>query len=149
MLQGYLFLVSNPSYPGYFRLVCKSEDEYADSSTRLDDPDSNALLVVRFTDIDTAKLHAHSALNRHLVDIDTHLYKVEAADAIAALETIELPHERVYIDPTIEQSVDRRVEKLEARLVKRHRLQNRIWQWLGWFALIWLTYLTFGSGLKF
>ncbi|MEZ5594020.1 MAG: hypothetical protein R3F53_26310 [Gammaproteobacteria bacterium] len=68
--------------------------------------------IARFRDIDAARMHFHNALSRTLVDIDSGLYRVPLADAIATIEASDLRHERIWLDPDLPASTLQQVQAL-------------------------------------
>jgi len=47
-------------------------------------------------------MHIHEVLKRNCEDIDTRRYKTEIVQAIAAAESVELKHERTWMDPSLD-----------------------------------------------
>jgi hypothetical protein len=84
-------------------------------------------------------MHAHTALSRRLIDVDSGLYRVEPVTAIAAIDAIDLRHHRVYLDPALasDPALTTQIEHRRARL----RWRNRIWTFIGILAVIVLLLL--------
>lgn len=87
--------------------------------------------LVRCNDVDTARLHLHSALRHQLVDIDNRLYRSDLLQAIAAVAADNLDHRQVWIDPSLRADELRRVAALTSRLRARQRRVDRIWRTVG------------------
>jgi len=94
---GYLYVETSDSHPGLARVV--ATDLPPRLSPAAEHLDPRVRYLARFDDLDAGRMHAHTALRRRLVDIEADLYRVQAIDAIAAVEASGLRHERLYLDP--------------------------------------------------
>jgi hypothetical protein len=107
--------------------------------------------ISSYQDVDAAAMHVHEHLKRHLRDVDSHLYEVSLAEALAALRTLSLTCRMVWTDPAIDQeTLDARDAFLENhKSGRRHRdIWIRIITWIA-IALLALNLLSglFGSRL--
>ena len=136
MQAGYLYLETRDDHPGMVR-VRKSIDL---PSTRQGEAGAGIRAISSYMDVDAAAMHVHEHLRRHLVDIDSHLYAVSLAEALAALQTLSLTCRVVWIDPAIDSQTR---DAMEGYL-ERHRNQRRhrnIWiRILTWIAIALLAF---------
>ncbi|MBK1731395.1 hypothetical protein [Thiococcus pfennigii] len=142
MQTGYLLIETRRDRPGQVRL----------DTARLPPPHPAPLgptgggprlhYVARFTDIEAAPMHAHEALRRHLLDGDARVYRTDPLTAVAAVETIALPHQRLYLDPALD--ADPCLAEAIARRQARQRRRERLWQGVGVGALVLLALLAIG-----
>lgn len=140
---GFLYLESSRSHPGMVRVLTTLGDAPNPASPEGDDADPAIRYIARFNDIDAARLHTFSALRRGLVDIDNSLFRVDLIDAIAAADSVALPHRRIYLDPDLGVEAIATIEDKMARR-RRHRLVvDQIWRLVGWLGLAWLVLLGF------
>ena len=134
MHSGYLYLKTHRDHPDLVRLLIS---EHAPPVTD-NAPLTAVHYIVRFNDMEVARMHFHNQLRRHLVDIDSRLYQVDLLEAMATLEALDLRHQRVWIDPSLDkedlQQLDRRAEKYR----RRHRRVDVIWRTVGGIAIVWL-----------
>lgn len=128
MHSGYLTIETNPAYPGTVRL--------RGTNVLPADRPTSLKYASRFTDLDAALMHFHSALRRHLVDLEPRIYRTSEPTAIAVAEAIELPHRRVFIDPDLAN--DRDLNTQTARLHRSHRRWDRLFDLVGVLALLLL-----------
>jgi hypothetical protein len=92
--------------------------------------------VVFFDDLSAARMHAHELLRRKLIDVESGLYRATPIEAVAAVESIDLAHRRVYLDPDI--AADRALSERVARLRSSRLRAERTWRLIGFAALILL-----------
>jgi hypothetical protein len=128
MHSGYLTVETNPAYPGTIRL--RGVDALPT------DRPASLKYASRFTDLDAALMHFHSALRRHLVDLERRIYSTSVSTAIAVAEAIELPHRRAFIDPDLADDHD--LNKEIDRLHRSHRRRDRLFNLVGVLALLLL-----------
>ena len=141
MRAGYLYLQTHNDHPELVRVLTSEHSPDVQHSQ----PPTAIPYVARFNDLDAAKMHFHNELRRKLVDIDTSLYQISLAEAIATVEAEELRHQRVWIDPALSQSALNQVETITARAQRRHQLHNLIWRTVGVIAIVWLLLNAFSS----
>ena len=132
MKTGYLVLETHPNHKGMIR--ARIRDELP--NTQDSDEGSTIRYIARFDDIEAALMHLHSELNHQLIDLDSRLYKADIKDAISAIESDQLRHQQVWIDPSINEQDRADIEAHTAQLKKRHNIQNRIWMIVGGFFVL-------------
>ncbi|MES9834743.1 MAG: hypothetical protein ABW157_22025 [Candidatus Thiodiazotropha sp. LLP2] len=132
MKTGYLVLETHPNHKGMIR--ARIRDELP--NTQDSDEGSTIRYIARFDDIEAALMHLHSELNHQLIDLDSRLYKADIKDAISAIESDQLRHQQVWIDPSINEQDRAEIEAHTAQLKKRHNIQNRIWMIVGGFFVL-------------
>lgn len=134
MQTGYLALQTHAEHPGMVRLL--QTELLPDTATRSDG--ASIRFVVRFADVDAARMHFHNRLRRRLVDVDERLYRASVVDAITALDAIDMRHWPVYTAPDVDDvqraAIGGRVQRLRRRALWRERL----YQALGILALLYL-----------
>ncbi len=106
MDQGYLYLETRPEQPGTVRL------HHSDTPpARHGAGYANGIrYVARFSNGLVAQMHVHNTLKRKLLDLNTRVYQVELAEAIAAIEAEDLKHTRVWIDPALDTAVLQQID---------------------------------------
>ncbi|MES9930998.1 MAG: hypothetical protein ABW158_23045 [Candidatus Thiodiazotropha sp. 6PDIVS] len=132
MKTGYLVLETHPNHKDMIR--ARIRDELP--NTQDSDEGSTIRYIARFDDIEAALMHLHSELNHQLIDLDSRLYKADIKDAISAIESDQLRHQQVWIDPSINEQDRAEIEAHTAQLKKRHNIQNRIWMIVGGFFVL-------------
>jgi hypothetical protein len=127
MEPGYLYLETHSEHPGLVR--CLGLDRMPSTEG---EAGTGVRYVARFTDIDAALMHVQNSLRHSLVDINEHLYRVDIATAVAAIEADELNHERVWMDDTLDgEELRSRTEDYRAK----HRKQDAVWRAVGMIAV--------------
>lgn len=142
MQTGYLFLQTHADHPDLVRLRA---DQYRPLTDQEPATPDAIRYIARFRDIDAARMHFHNALSRSLVDIDSGLYRVPLADAIATIEASELRHEQVWLDPDLPAATLQQVQALSKRRRRRQNRSRRIWNGIGVLALLWLLFNALSS----
>ncbi|MCB1755187.1 MAG: hypothetical protein KDJ38_06680 [Gammaproteobacteria bacterium] len=134
MRSGHVYLALDSRHKGLIRLAGSEvvPDEITDSG--------RILWVGRFQDRDAGMMHAHNRLCRRLVDIDQRLYDAPVAQAIAALETDNLPHQRVFIDPSLDAQTRHDLDRWAAYYRQRER---RLETLVGWIRVTAISLLVF------
>lgn len=130
MEPGYLFLETHTEHPDLVR--CLTLDRMPSKEGK-----SGAAVryIARFTDIEAAQMHVHNSLRRSLVDIDEHIYRVDLATAVAAIEADELKHEKVWMDDSLNSA---EVKSLTDGYRLKSRRQDAVWRFVGMAALVML-----------
>jgi hypothetical protein len=135
MRQGYLLIETHPDFPGRVRLVTSERPPGEPSDPAPSAPPAGPRIryAARVSNLEVAAMHAHAALRRDLIDIDTHLYRTDPVQAVAALESIALSHRRIYLDPDLaaDPRLDAEIARRRARLLRR----DRIWKGIGILAV--------------
>lgn len=132
MQRGYLYIETHEQRPGLVRLLHQGGplDPPAAGSSEAE----RIRYIARFNDVSTAHMHAHELLRRHLVNVDTGLYRVDIARAVASAESVGLGHTRLYLDPGLEAETQREIERLTAAYSERRRRTARFWALIGYLA---------------
>lgn len=138
MKAGDLIIETRASHPGLVRILTSATIS-GDDSVLTSDTRPVIRYMARFDDLDTARLHAFSALRRHMLDVDAALFHVPVEEAIAVVESIGLPHRRIYLDPELPAHSVATIEARTRVLRNRRKRREAVWQWIGWLALGWLT----------
>jgi len=130
MEAGYLYLETHKDHPGLVR--CLIQDRMPSTGG---ESGSGIRYIARFKDIDAAQMHFQNRLRRLLVDIDKHLYRVDLATAVAAVEADDLRHERVWMDAGLDSEALRsRTDEYRSKSQK----QDAFWRYVGMIALVML-----------
>ncbi len=136
MRSGYLYLETRDDHPDLVRVRMSTELP----STQQGEAGASIRAITSYQDLEAAAMHVHEHLKRHLVDIDSHLYRVSLAEALAALRTLSLTCRVVWTDPAIGQ------ETLEARdaYLEKHKAARRhrdVWiRIIIWLAVAMLAF---------
>jgi hypothetical protein len=132
MKTGYLVLETHPEHKDRVRVLMKDELPNTQSASH----GSQIRYIARFNDIDAGQMHLHNMLRHHLVDLDSHIYRIELNRAIAAIEADDLNHARIWIDPSLSESERSRIDKQTTKFKLRHKRWNRFWLAVGGFFVI-------------
>lgn len=136
MRSGYLYLETRDDHPDMVRVRMSTELP----STQQGEAGASIRAISSYQDLEAAAMHVHEHLKRHLVDIDSHLYRVSLAEALAALRTLSLTCRVVWTDPAIDQ------ETLDARdaFIEKHKSARRhrdVWvRIIIWIAVAMLAF---------
>lgn len=138
MRQGYLLIETHQGLPNRVRLLTAERPPVTTLDTTLAGVSVTPQIryAARFGDLDAALMHAHAALRRHLIDIDAHLYEIDPVRAVAAVESIGLPHRQIFLDPVL--GADPLLRAEISRRQGRQRLTDGIWSGVGALALLLL-----------
>lgn len=118
MKTGYLSIETHADHAAMVHILLTDTQPDPEPTTRAA---RRIRYIARFNDSDAGLMHAQEILKRRLQDPDTRLYSVPLEQAVAALESSDLRHQRMYLDPTLGD--DSRAEI--AKLIKRHRRWRR------------------------
>ena len=132
MQTGVLYLETHASHPGLVRVALADALPPTDAG-----PDGAARLryAARFADSEAALMHTHELLRRRLVDIDARLYRTSLPAAIAAIESLDLSHRRLYVDPGLDADSVAAIGAAQTRLVRHRQVVDRVWTVVGYVAL--------------
>jgi hypothetical protein len=132
MQPGYLAIETHTERPGLVRFVlCDT----------LPDPDPTGhseprwRFIAGFNDSEAALMHTHELLKRRLLESETHLYRTSPERAIAAVESLDLRHRRVYLDPDFDDRSRATIASLTEKYVGRRRAWASFFQTLGYIGI--------------
>ncbi|MGB5560695.1 MAG: hypothetical protein WBM71_02270 [Sedimenticolaceae bacterium] len=91
--------------------------------------------IARFNDRDAALMHVHEVLKRRLIDPDTHLYGVPVEHAIAAAESLDLKHTRIYVDTEFGDDAHASIAAFTERFRRNARRKEIFFQTLGYIGI--------------
>ena len=134
MRAGHLYLQTNTNDPGVIR--ARTQDAVPPGG----DVGEGArnIWVGHYRDVDTGLMHLHNVLRRHLVDIDDHTYRVGLAQAIAAVETEPLSHQRVYLDTDLDPQTQADTQRWETYYRRRQQRVSLVIRWISYLAVGYL-----------
>jgi len=131
MQNGYVTIETHPEHPGQIRIITSEikpePPQGADGGT--------IRYIARFNDVEAARRHIHEVLKRNCEDIDTRRYKTEIVQAIAAAESVELKHERTWMDPSLDADALAAIKEKVDKSHQRHRLVDHIARIVGAIAV--------------
>ena len=131
MKNGYITIETHPDHPGQIRVI--TSDIQPEPPTGIDG--GTIRYIAGFNDVATAQMHVHEALKRKCEDIDARRYHAEIVEAIAAAESVELRHERIWMDPALDESALAAIKEKVNKSHQRHRLIDRIARIVGGIAV--------------
>lgn len=143
MQFGYLFVETHDNRPGVLRIGLSEQA-----------PEPDAVLahqpriryIARFNDSEAALMQTHELLKRRLLDADTHLYRAEPPLAIAAIESLDLKHGRMFLDPQLDAATQQALEQQAERFRQRKKRMDRFFQILGYIGIgLLLLHILLGS----
>jgi hypothetical protein len=137
MKSGYLTLTTHGGHPGLVR--ARIHDSLPELRRQEDGGDIR--YMARFKDVEAALMHVQNAMHTTLIDLEDRIYRKPLTEMIACVEADDLDHERVWIDPALDEKDLAQIESSTKRRVKWHQRSDRIWQVVGFLALL-LLFLT-------
>lgn len=132
--EGYLVVETDPEHHDLVRVRSTLESPVPPGGSPLGERPSRICYVAFFSALHVARMHAQTALRRQMVDAEAGLYRVDPVTAVAAVDAIDLRHQRLYLAPEIES--DPRFRAQIAHRQRRHHLANRVWMAVGILAII-------------
>ena len=132
MHSGYVAIETHRDRPGVVRLVLSSESPDPAPAAHTE---RRLRYVARFNDREAALMHIHEILKRRLLDLDAHLYRASLEQAIAAAESLDLSHRRIYLDPEISSDSAAVIESLCEQMRARRRSWAVFFQTLGYIGI--------------
>ncbi|MBK1723684.1 hypothetical protein [Thiocystis violacea] len=139
MPAGYLVIETRADRAGVVRILA-SDSPPEPLPRPADTPDTPEVrFVVRFGNLHVARMHAHTALRRHTLDAEAGLYRVDLVTAVAAIDAIDLRHERIYLDAAIAGEPMLATETDRRR--RRHRRIDQFFNAVGIAAILYLLLL--------
>lgn len=140
MKNGYLSIETHADHSGLIRIL--RDDTKPDA--RLERGSARQIrYIARFNDSEAGLMHTHEILKRRLIDLDAQLYRTPLAQGIAAIESLGLNHQRVYLDPDLAESIKSEIAALSERYRRRRRRKDAIFQILGYIAVAILLFNLF------
>jgi hypothetical protein len=131
MQSGFLFVETNARHPGMVRIRGAAQDPTPIGDGLRAGHGPRVRLVVRFLDLDAARMHAHTELRRRLIDADAGTYRASLVEAVAALDAIQLDHRLIYRDPDISTEDAAAIASLVRARHKQQAWQDKAWQIVG------------------
>jgi hypothetical protein len=140
MTPGYLSIETHADSPGMVRIAVSQARPQATPA-----PDASPAIhyVAHFNDSEAAGMHAHELLKRRLVDVDRRLYRAPLAQAIAAVDSIDLRHQQVYIDSRLDDTTFAEIGRLKQQFVLRKRRVRQIFETAGYVGIAMLLFNLF------
>jgi hypothetical protein len=132
MKTGYLSIETHNEHRGQIRILLGEEQPDLESRQ---DAAWVIRYIARFKDCEAGLMHAHEILKRRLLDPDSHLYRVSLEQAIAAIESIDLKHRRIYLDPDLSIESKKAIAALTQQEVGRRRRKDRVFKLMGYVGL--------------
>ena len=132
MRSDYIAIETHRGRPGIVRLVSSTE---APDPAPLTPGDRRLRYIARFNDSEAALMHIHELLKRRLLDPDTHMYRTSPERAIAAAESLDLKHRRIYLDANFDGESQATIRALTEGYVRRRRAWASFFQTLGYIGI--------------
>jgi len=127
MAAGYIYVETRADRPGVVRVRSSPVEPAVGPG-----PDGAVVRYLAFfDDLDGGRMHVQNALCRLLVDADARTYRVDLAEAIAAIEADDLAHRRVWMDPALPASTREAVAEGTARRRLAWQRRDRAWYAVG------------------
>lgn len=132
MKNGYLSIETHRDRPATVRLFSSSEPPDPEAGVQAA---QRIRYIARFNDREAALMHVHEALKRRLIDPETHLYRVPVERAIAAAESLDLKHTRIYVDTEFGDDAHASIAAFTERFRRNARLKEIFFQTLGYIGI--------------
>ncbi len=132
MKTGYLAIETHADHRGLTRFLLS--DEQPDPSPS-GDPAKRIQYIARFNDGEAGLMHTHEILKRRLLDPDAHLYRAPLESAVAAVESLDLRHRRIYLDPDLGEEAEREIARLADQNRRHQRRKDAFFRTIGYIAL--------------
>jgi hypothetical protein len=130
MQPGVLYLETHAAHPGLVRVALADAPPPTGTNVA-----ARMRYAARFADRDAALMHTHELLRRRLVDVDARLYRTSLPAAIAAIESLDLSHRRLYVDPDLDADSVAAIRRTQTRLVRHRQVVDRVWTVVGYVVL--------------
>ena len=131
MENGFLAIETHCERPGKVRLFVSDLAPTPDTN----DSERRLRYAAQCSDRDAALMHTHELIKRRLVDPDTHIYRVSLARAIAAAESIDLRHRRVYLDPDLDDTTNTQIAEHSAYFIRLQRRKTKFFEIMGYMGI--------------
>lgn len=132
MQPGVLYLETHAAHPGLVRVALADAPPPTGAGANVV---ARVRYAARFADRDAALMHTHELLRRRLVDVDARLYRTSLPAAIAAIESLDLSHRRLYVDPDLDADSVAAISRAQTRLVRHRQVVERVWTVVGYVVL--------------
>jgi len=142
---GYLAIETHDDRPGVVRLVISQDAPDPDPGLH---SHRHLRYVARFNDREAALMHTHEILKRRLIDLDGHLYRVALEKAVAATESLDLRHRRIFIDPGLSDESHAAIDSLVGEFRRQRRVWATFFQTLGYIGIGLLLFNLFFLSLR-
>ncbi|MCU7918577.1 MAG: hypothetical protein KZQ95_09495 [Candidatus Thiodiazotropha sp. (ex Epidulcina cf. delphinae)] len=123
MKTGYLTLETHPEHRGLVRVLIKVELPNTQAASH----GSKIRYIARFDNIEAGQMRLHNLLQHTLIDLDW---------VIATIEADDLRHNRVWIDPSLNDSEKQVIDTQTAKFRLRHKRWNTFWLMVGGFFVV-------------
>lgn len=145
MAAGYLAIETHSDHPAVVCIRVSNQQPEVDSDATDNGATdgSHVRYIARFNDPLAATMHVHEVLRRKLVDLDEHMYRTDVISAVAALESIDLRHERVYLDPALAHDSAREIARQTEAFVASQQRRDRLFQAMGFVGIAILLFNLF------
>ena len=118
MRPGYLSIQTHDDHRGWIRILVTAHQPAVEPDPQMT---PRIRYTAQFNDREAALMHTHEFLKRRLLDPDAHLYRVDLAQAIAAVESVDLRRRTVYWDPQMDDETRSQIE----RIINANRVMQR------------------------
>ncbi len=133
MQLGYLSIETRADRPGLIRIALSTQCP-AVPEDRTDGP-LRVRYIARVNDREAAMMHVHQLLRGRLVDLDSRIYRGDLVTAVAAIESLGLAHERIYLDLESDGEHCSLINTKVLSLAAKRRRYERFWNAVGYTAL--------------
>jgi hypothetical protein len=130
--NGYLAVETHGGRPGMVRLIVSPN--LPPATTDVDSP-TRLRYAARFNDSSAALMHTHELLKRRLVDCDSHLYRVDLAQAIGAIESIDLTHRDVFLDAALDDPTRKAIDAVRNDMIRRRERKTHFFEAMGYIGI--------------
>jgi hypothetical protein len=134
MKTGFLTLITHSEHPGLVRAQLR--DELPELKSQQDGGEIR--YVARFRDGEAGLMHVQNAMHSHLEDLENRIYQTPLGQMIACVEADGLEHERVWMDPALDEEELRQIDREVKKRKTRRKRGERAWQIAGYLALLLL-----------
>lgn len=140
MRPGYLSIQTHDAHRGRIRILISAQRPEVET-----DPSASPRIqyAAEFNDCDAALMHTHEFLKRRLLDPDAHLYRVDLARAVAAVESVDLRRNHVFWDPQIGDETRAEIAQIVTVNQEHQRRKDRFFQTLGYIGIAILLFNLF------
>ncbi len=140
MRPGYLSIQTHDAHSGRIRILVSAHQPAVET-----DPHASPRIryTAHFNDREAALMHTHEFLKRRLLDPDAHLYRVDLARAIAAIESVALRRRTVYWDPRMDDQTRARIDEIITANHLLQRRKDRFFQVMGYIGIAILLFNLF------
>nr|CAA6830761.1 MAG: Unknown protein [uncultured Thiotrichaceae bacterium] len=140
-LNGYIYLETHTDQPGQVRVLTQNEEP-----SRSQSGDTTQIrYIAKFKNAHIAYMHVHNTLKKKLTNINTRFYATSIPEAIAAIESEKLSHERIWLDPALPEDEVNKIGEHTESFKTSHKRVDTAFLVIGAIGIMLLLFILLGG----